>query len=456
MAKKKRTRYVCSNCGWETSQWLGNCGFCARWNTLEEIAVEEENEKVQHRARLRQQDDSAVKPVSLDDIPVHESDRVMIGMAELDRVLGGGLMPGSFILLGGDPGIGKSTLALQCSSLLSKRRTLYVSGEESLGQIRQRAERLSIRSDSLRVFTETEIMRVIDAARSEKPELLIIDSIQTVYHSVLQSMPGTTAQIRECAALLMQLAKQEKITVVAIGHVTKDGDLAGPRVLEHMVDTVLQFEGDKQSHHRILRSLKNRFGPAQEVGVFEMDGDGLREVANPSELFLSEFNPHVSGNAVVCPMEGTRPFLIEVQALVTPASYGVPQRTASGFDHRRMSLLLAVLEKRSGWKFSDKDVFLNVAGGIRLTETACDLGVAAALVSSVSGRAMGEPAVLIGEVGLGAEVRRVAQLDRRLEEAEAMGFHHAVIPGGTAKADHKISVSTVDDVNDALKKCGMD
>lgn len=456
MAKKKRTRFVCSNCGWETSHWLGNCGSCAKWNTLEEVSVADESEPVSHRARLKQGADATVKPIPIDEIPVHEADRVMIGMAELDRVLGGGMMPGSFILLGGDPGIGKSTLALQCSSLLNQHKTLYVSGEESPGQIRQRAQRLNIRSGNLKVFTETEIMQVIEAARVEKPGMLVVDSIQTMYHSVLQSMPGTTAQIRECAALLMQLAKQEKITVVAIGHVTKDGDLAGPRVLEHMVDTVLQFEGDKQSHHRILRSLKNRFGPAQEVGVFEMDGDGLREVANPSELFLSEFDPHVSGNAVVCTMEGTRPFLIEVQALVTPTSYGVPQRTASGFDHRRLSLLLAVLEKRSGWKFGDHDVFLNVAGGIKLTETACDLGVASALVSSISGKTLGEPVVMIGEVGLGAEIRRVAQLDRRLEEAEAMGFRHAVVPQGATNESHKIAVSAVGDINDAFKKCGMD
>ena len=351
MSRKKRTRYVCSNCGWESSQWLGVCGACSRWNTLEEFHIPENDGQKTHKARLQASGKSATKPMTLDEIPVSEADRTVTGMNELDRVLGGGMMPGSFILLGGDPGIGKSTLALQWVSLLSGQKSLYVSGEESLAQIRQRAHRLEVRPDHLHLYTETEIMQVIEAARKEKPGVLIVDSIQTMYHGALQSMPGTTAQIRECAALLMQLAKQEKITVIAIGHVTKDGDLAGPRILEHMVDTVLQFEGDKQSHHRILRTLKNRFGPAQEVGVFEMDGGGLREVANPSELFLSEFDPSVSGNAVVCSMEGTRPLLIEIQALVTPTSYGMPQRTASGFDHRRLSLLLAVLEKRCGWQF---------------------------------------------------------------------------------------------------------
>ncbi len=452
MAKKKRTRYVCSNCGWETSQWLGNCGSCSQWNTLEEVVIPDESGLKSHKSRLQQQDTGARKPYSLNEIPISEADRLDVGMAELNRVLGGGLMPGSFVLLGGDPGIGKSTLALQCASMLIGQKTLYVSGEESLAQIRQRAHRLDIQAEHLRIYTETEIMQVIETVRSEKPGILVIDSIQTVYHSTLQSMPGTTAQIRECAALLMQLAKQEKITVIAIGHVTKDGDLAGPRILEHMVDTVLQFEGDKQSHHRILRTLKNRFGPAQEVGVFEMDNGGLREVTNPSELFLSEFDPSVSGNAVVCSMEGTRPLLIEVQALVTPTSYGMPQRTASGFDHRRLSLLLAVLEKRCGWQFSQHDVFLNVAGGMKLSETACDLGIASALVSSLSGKAAAEPVVMIGEVGLGAEVRRVTQLVRRLEEAEAMGFRHAVVPQGFAEDRNGLKISAVRSIDDALKK----
>ncbi len=455
MAKKRRTRFVCSNCGWETSQWLGNCGSCAKWNTLEEVIIPDETGQKLHKSRLKIQDSDVVKPYSLDEIPVSEAERLQIGMGELDRVLGGGLMPGSFVLLGGDPGVGKSTLALQCASMLTGQKTLYVSGEESLAQIRQRAHRLDIHSKNLRMYTETEIMQIVETVRSEKPGILFIDSIQTVYHNALQSMPGTTAQIRECAALLMQLAKQEKITVIAIGHVTKDGDLAGPRILEHMVDTVLQFEGDKQSHHRILRTLKNRFGPAQEVGVFEMDNGGLREISNPSELFLSEFDPTVSGNAVVCSMEGTRPLLIEIQALVTPTSYGMPQRTTSGFDHRRLSLLLAVLEKRCGWHFSQHDVFLNVAGGMKLTETACDLGVAMALVSSLSGKAAAEPVVMIGEVGLGAEVRRVTQLIRRLEEAEAMGFRHAVVPQGYTEDGNILKISAVRNIDDALKKSGL-
>ncbi len=455
MARKKRTRFVCSHCGWETSNWLGSCGSCSRWNTLEEVAVAEESDNRVHKSRLNRREGEIRGPVGLDDIPVAETDRMLTGMNELDRVLGGGIMPGSFVLLGGDPGIGKSTLALQCAEMMKDQKTLYVTGEESLGQIRQRAGRLNVQTEMLRILTETETMRVIETSRAEKPGILIIDSIQTMYHSVLQSMPGTTAQIRESAALLMQYAKQERVTVIAIGHVTKEGDLAGPRILEHMVDTVLQFEGDKQSHHRILRSLKNRFGPAQEVGVFEMNASGLREVANPSELFLSEYDAAVSGNAVVCSMEGTRPLLIEVQALVAPAAYGMPQRTASGFDQRRLSLLLAVLEKRCGWTFSQNDVFLNIAGGMKLSETACDLGIAAALVSSISERAPGEPVVMIGEIGLGAEVRRVTQLARRLEEAKNMGFRHAVVPQGSTEQVEGIRISSVGNMEAAFRKSGL-
>ncbi|MEX0680240.1 MAG: DNA repair protein RadA [Balneolales bacterium] len=455
MAKKKRTRFVCSHCGWESSQWLGSCGSCARWNTLEEFIVPNDSSTGSHKARLERLSGAEHKPVSIKEIPAVESDRVKTGIAELDRVLGGGIVPGSFVLLGGDPGIGKSTLALQCASHLTEEKVMYVSGEESPTQIRLRAHRLGIHLEHLRFFAETEISRVIEATRKERSNILIIDSIQTMYHSELQSMPGTTAQIRECAVLLMQLAKQEQVTVIAIGHVTKDGDLAGPRILEHMVDTVLQFEGDKHIYHRILRSLKNRFGPTQEVGIFEMSGQGLREVSNPSELFLSEFDSTVSGNAVVCSMEGTRPLLIEVQALVSLTTYGMPQRTASGFDPRRLSLLLAVLEKRVGWHFSQHDVFLNVAGGMKLTETACDLGIACALVSAISGKASGEPVVMIGEVGLGAEIRRVTRTERRLEEAKAMGFKRAVVPYGMKDYPGKMQISTVKSVNDAIRECGL-
>ena len=456
MAKKRNSVFVCSNCGWESAQWLGLCGSCSSWNTLQEVVLQENNAQKTHKAKMAQfEKGTGNKVCSLDQVPVAGEERMLTGMGELDRVLGGGMTPGSFILLGGDPGIGKSTLALQCASLLDQKKTLYVSGEESLVQIRQRAHRLGIRNGSLRLFSENGIMEIIDACRSEKPGILIIDSIQTMYHSSMQSMPGTIAQIRECAGILMQLARQEQITVLAIGHVTKEGDLAGPRVLEHMVDTVLQFEGDKQSHHRIIRTLKNRYGPAQEVGIFEMDATGLKEISNPSELFLSEYDPKISGNAVVCSIEGTRPLLIEVQALVTPSSYGMPQRTASGFDNRRLSLLLAVLEKRCGWQFSTHDVFLNVAGGMKITETSSDLGVACALVSSLSGKAPGEPMVMIGEIGLGAEIRRVAQLSKRLDEAEAMGFRQALVPDGYSETRKKINISVVRNIDDALNIGGL-
>ncbi|MDI6401217.1 DNA repair protein RadA [Balneolaceae bacterium ANBcel3] len=456
MAKKAQRRYVCSHCGWESSQWLGNCASCSKWNTLEEVLLTNDKDEKPHKARFEKKDGAPSRPVALSEISEETIRRTKTGLNEFDRVLGGGLMPGSFVLLGGDPGIGKSTLALQCASRLSDGSILYVSGEESLIQIRQRAGRLGIDSERLFLFTENEVTRVVETAQNSKPSLLIVDSIQTLYHASLQSMPGTMAQIKESASLLMQLAKQEGITVLAIGHVTKDGDLAGPRVLEHMVDTVLQFEGDKQTHHRLLRSLKNRFGPAHEVGVFEMDEKGLKEISNPSELFLSEYNSDVSGNAVVASMEGTRPLLIEVQALVVPASYGTPQRTSSGFDQRRLSLLLAVLEKRCGWEFSRHDVFLNVAGGMKLTETACDLGVAGALVSSVSGKMCTHPTVMIGEIGLGAEVRRVTHLRRRLEEAGLMGFKHAIVPEGFKEnPSGEMHIHSVKNISHALRACGL-
>ena len=456
MSKKRRTRYICAHCAHESLQWMGNCPSCAQWNTFEEVVLEEPSSSSKpRRGRLEPLSGATNRPVGLHEIPVEEAGRLSTGMHELDRVLGGGLVPGSFVLLAGDPGIGKSTLALQCAALLHEQKVLYVSGEESLGQVRQRAMRLSLNGVGIRLLTETSVERVIDAAREERPGVLIVDSIQTLAHNDLQSMPGSVAQIRECAALLMQYAKQDRVTVIAIGHVTKEGELAGPRVLEHMVDTVLQFEGDKQTWHRILRTLKNRFGPSGEVGVFEMGETGLRQVSNPSELFLSEFDASVSGNAVVCSMEGSRPLLIEVQVLVTPAAYSVPQRVSPGFDQRRLALLLAVLEKRCNWQFSNHDVFLNVAGGMKLSEPACDLGVACALVSSLTGRAFGQPMAIIGEVGLGGEVRRVARLQARLDEAEKMGFEGALIPEGVSGWKGRMNLLAAGSLDDALHACGL-
>lgn len=427
MAAKARIEYVCSECGHTSTKWLGNCPSCGQWHTFQEFKVESKAKSTRHKAKVEgvQTGRPAQK---LSEIDYEDADRFPSNITELDRVLGGGFMPGSFLLIGGDPGIGKSTLALQVARSNPELSILYCTGEESAGQVKQRSVRLGVDSSRMLVYTETDISHILSEAQEQDPDLLIIDSIQTVYRTELQSMPGSVQQIKECAALLQQLAKRQNITTLVIGHVTKEGDLAGPRVLEHMVDTVLQFEGDGNHTYRILRSLKNRFGPAQEIGVFDMGETGLVDITNPSRLFLSENQTGVSGNAVVCTIEGSRPLLVEVQALVTPSNYGTPQRTVNGFDHRRLSLLLAVLEKRRGFQFSGQDVYLNVAGGLRLSDTAGDLGVVCALVSSLLDKPLSAEMAFLGEVGLGAEVRSVSRLDQRLSEVEKMGFSEAVIP----------------------------
>ncbi len=450
MAKIK-TKYVCSACGYETAKWLGSCPSCGKWGSFEEETVKKKSSKTLHKAKINSSVSTATKPVPLKDIDEKQEQRFSSGISELDRVLGGGFVPGSFILLGGDPGIGKSTIALQIAKSRPDLQILYTSGEESASQIKQRALRLGVKNDSLLAYTETDISKIIDQAITIKPKLLIIDSIQTIFRTELSSMPGSVAQIRECAALLMQLAKNEGITILSIGHVTKEGELAGPRVLEHMVDTVLQFEGDKNLNYRMIRSLKNRFGAAHEIGVFEMQENGLREITNPSELFISEYAQPVSGSALVCTMEGSRPILLEVQALVTPANYGTPQRTASGFDHKRLSLLLAVLEKRFGMPFSSHDVFINMAGGIRVNDTACDLGIIMALVSSMQEKPLNEKTVYIGEVGLSGEIRKVSRIQQRLDEAARMGMKELIIPKYTEKLPVKIAVKTIQSLEQALR-----
>src|SRR6056297_314921 len=381
MAKTK-TQFECSNCGYISPKWNGSCPSCGEWNTFVEKTVSKGKSSTNHKAKVEGLESTAA-PQKLEDVETSEKTRFTSNILELDRVLGGGFMPGSFVLIGGEPGVGKSTLTLQIAKSNRDLKILYCAGEESAGQIKQRAERLGVHSDNLYIYTDTIINNVIDEARKLNPDLLIVDSIQTVYRTELSSMAGSIQQVKECAALLQQVAKKQNITTLVIGHVTKEGDIAGPRVLEHMVDTVMQFEGDSNNTYRILRSIKNRFGPAQEVGVFEMVETGLKDVLNPSKLFLSDYNSNVSGNAVVCTIEGSRPLLIEVQALVTNSNYGVPQRTSNGFDQRRLSLLLAVLEKRGGYQFSGQDVYLNVAGGMKLNDTAGDLAVISALVSSL-------------------------------------------------------------------------
>lgn len=433
MAKVK-TEFICSACGYVSPRWLGNCPQCKEWNTFSE-SLKENHKPVasEHRAKLQSWNEKDAAPQKLDEIKQDTDVRILSGMPEFDRVLGGGFVGGSLILLGGEPGVGKSTIALQLAGKRTDLDILYCAGEESPGQIKQRSARMGVRSDKLKVYAETDISRIQSEVEKNKPDILIIDSIQTLFRPELQSMPGTVAQIRECAGLLMRLAKKLNVITVVIGHVTKEGDLAGPRILEHMVDVVLQFEGDKKLNYRLLRSLKNRFGRTYEIGVFEMSESGLRDVMNPSELFLSEFSDGVSGNAAACIMEGNRPIILEIQALVTPASYGTPQRTSSGFDNRRLSLLLAVLEKRSGFKFGNQDVFINVAGGMKLQDTASDLAVVAALVSSLTDRPIPAKTLLIGEVGLGAEIRTVNGLEQRIREAEKVGFQKIVIPSKSTK-----------------------
>lgn len=452
MAKSK-IQYVCDECGHTSAKWMGNCPSCGKWHTFKEhVVTRDKKHKKPHKSRIQGLDPTQ-PPQRLDEITFNDEARMPSRIAELDRVLGGGFMPGSFVLLGGDPGVGKSTLTLQVARANPDMDILYCAGEESAGQIKQRAARMGVRSDKLLVYTETDLSKVIEQARKVNPDLLIVDSIQTVYRTELQSMPGSVQQIRECAALLQQLAKRENITTLIIGHVTKEGDLAGPRVLEHMVDTVLQFEGDKNYAYRMLRSLKNRFGPAQEVGVFEMQGDGLKDITNPSRLFVSNQEANASGNAVVCTIEGSRPLLLEVQALVTPSNYGVPQRTANGFDHKRLAMLLAVLEKRGGYRFSGQDVYLNVAGGFRLNDTAGDMGVACALVSSLLDKKLQHEMAFVGEVGLGAEIRAVSKLEQRLGEIAKMGFKYVVAPKSNnyKTKNDGLDLSVVKSLNEAIK-----
>lgn len=424
MAKLK-TQFECQNCGHISPKWLGSCPSCNEWNTF--VEATKATKEVEHKARVSglQKDE---KPQQLTEVETSEKSRIFSNISELDRVLGGGFLPGAYILIGGEPGVGKSTLTLQIAKSNPELSILYCAGEESAGQIKQRADRLGITSSKLLIYNETQVDKIIQEAQKLEPDLLIIDSIQTVYRAELQSMPGSIQQVKECAAMLQQLAKKRNITTLIIGHVTKEGDIAGPRVLEHMVDTVLQFEGDKNYTYRLLRSLKNRFGPALEVGVFEMNEQGLREVTNPSELFISDRTEGISGNAIVCTMEGTRPLLIEVQALVTGSAYGTPQRTSNGFDRNRLALLLAVLEKRAGYNFSNHDVYLNIAGGFRLNDPAGDLGVCCALVSSLTDKAINQSTVFIGEVGLGGEVRTVPHIEQRRKEAAKLGFSNSIVP----------------------------
>ncbi len=425
MARAK-SRFVCRHCGYASAQWMGRCPSCETWEAFDEEPVAKQVGGT-HGARLSGASGLS-RPVTLSEVEPGGEVRLMTGVAEFDRVVGGGLMQGSLNLLAGDPGIGKSTLMTELGKYLPDRRVLYVTGEESARQVKVRAGRLGVTSENFLLLAETNIEDIIAAAQDVAPDVMVVDSIQTVFRPDLSSAPGSVSQVRESASALLYLTKSMHFPTFLVGHVTKEGSIAGPRVLEHMVDTVLYFEGERHHAYRILRAVKNRYGSTNEIGVFEMRDDGLRQVDNPSEIFLSERSFGTGGSAVVCSLEGTRPILVEIQALVTPTSYATPQRTATGFDYRRLQMLLAVLEKREGLRLSAHDVFVNVAGGVRLEEPAVDLGVVAAVASSFRDVPTDTGAVLIGEVGLAGELRTVSRLEPRLREAARLGFTTAIVP----------------------------
>lgn len=429
MAKGKKTAFFCQNCGYESGKWMGQCPACREWNTFAEEIVEKSAGA--HTVRRE-----TAEPVRLSSIKSGEESRVSSGCGELDRVLGGGIVPGSLVLVGGDPGIGKSTLLLQvCKNMTQQgRRVLYISGEESLQQIKMRAERIGKIGEELLLLCETNLETIKSAIQRVKPEAVVIDSIQTMYNETVGSAPGSVSQVRESTSLLMQIAKGMEITVFIVGHVTKEGVVAGPRVLEHMVDTVLYFEGDRHASYRILRGVKNRFGSTNEIGVFEMRETGLEEVKNPSEFMLDGKPEGASGSIVACSMEGTRPILIEIQALVCRSNMAIPRRTAVGTDYNRVNLLMAVLEKRLGLHLSSYDAYVNIAGGIRMNEPAIDLAVVLALVSSYKDRPIDEKAIAFGEVGLSGEVRGVSMAQQRALEAKKLGFTTLIMPQVSVKA----------------------
>ena len=456
MAKDK-IAYVCSNCGQESAKWIGKCPSCGQWNTFKEIRIANDTGSMAAKNAahaVRSSITNKNKPLFLHEISAKDEPRIDMHDDELNRVLGGGLVPGSIVLLGGEPGIGKSTLTLQTILHMNERCILYVSGEESAHQIKMRAERIGGNSEVM-ILCETSLESIFDNIKEVKPELVVIDSIQTISTSDVESSPGSITQVRECAAALLRFAKTSGIPVILIGHINKEGTLAGPKILEHIVDTVIQFEGDQHYMYRILRSIKNRFGSTSELGIYEMQQNGLRQVSNPSELLLSQDHEGLSGVAISSAIEGVRPFLVETQALVSSAAYGTPQRSATGFDQRRLNMLLAVLEKRVGFKLMQKDVFINIAGGLRVTDLAMDLSVIAAVLSSNVDTAIEASWCMAGEVGLSGEVRPVNRIEQRIAEAEKLGFAHMIIPAhnlkGFDKRKYKIELHPVRKVEEALR-----
>ncbi|MDR3071288.1 MAG: DNA repair protein RadA [Endomicrobium sp.] len=450
--KKQKTKFLCQQCGYESAKWLGRCSSCGTWNSFSE---EKFSTPLKLRSPSRQLTGFSSQVLRLNEISVKDFVSYKTKIKEFDTMIGGGVVPGSLILLGGAPGIGKSTLILHISDALSEQGTvLYISGEESLSQVKARAERLNIKKDNIFLASETNLQNIIDAVDKIDPKILVIDSIQTTYHPELTSAPGTVAQVRETAAEFLRIAKSKNITVFLLGHITKEGDLAGPRVLEHIVDTVLYFENERQHAYRILRAYKNRFGPTSEIGIFEMNSSGLSEVSNPSLIFLGERAVNAAGNIVTVSMEGTRPLLLEVQALSTRTAFGIPRRMVSGYDINRIIILIAVLEKRLNLSLGMQDIFVNIAGGVKVKETSIDLAAACAIVSANLGFLCPKDIVIFGEVGLAGEVRSVALVAERLTEAEKLGFRKAIIPKSNLKKlsyKGKIDVFATETLDTAIK-----
>ncbi len=447
---KSVTKYVCNECGYSSPKWLGKCPSCYKWNSLVEEIVQAETKF----SKVSADTGTAQKPLKLSEITTEKEERIQTCLNELDRVLGGGIVPGSLVLVGGDPGIGKSTLLLQiCNNLGKQGNVLYVSGEESAHQIKMRADRLKINTENLMLLAETNLDNIIYQAKEQKPKVMIVDSIQTIFKPDVSSAPGSVSQVREATHFLMRLAKENSIAVFVVGHVTKDGNIAGPRVLEHMVDCVLYFEGERHLSYRILRTVKNRFGSTNEIGVFEMCDNGLKEVPNPSQMLLSGRPKNASGSTVVCAMEGTRPLLAEIQALTASTGFGIPRRMTTGIDFNRCTLLTAILEKKVGYSMSNQDIYVNVTGGLKINEPACDLAVITAIASNYKNFVIDEKTLILGEVGLSGEVRAVNHCQRRIDEAAKMGFTKCIIPSANCdgiKNTKKIEVIGVSTVKEAI------
>ena len=449
MAKGKNNVFFCQECGYESSKWVGQCPACKAWNTMVEEIVDKKS-SVTHRQITE------VQVAKLNDVQSSSEKRMDTHIEELNRVLGGGIVPGSLVLVGGDPGIGKSTLLLQTCKSLSDQKiaVLYTSGEESLQQIKMRADRIGIFSDEMTLLCETNLDLIQGVIEERKPQVVVIDSIQTMFRENVNSAPGSVSQVREATSVLMRLAKEQGIAIFVVGHVTKEGTVAGPRVLEHMVDTVLYFEGDRYASYRILRAVKNRFGSTNEIGVFEMCQSGLREVPNPSEYMLDGKPKNASGSIVVCTMEGTRPLLVEIQALVCHSAFGMPRRTAAGVDYNRVNLLMAVLEKNVGVRLADQDAYINIAGGMKVSEPATDLGLVLAIISSFRNRPIAEDMICFGEVGLSGEVRSVNMVEQRIAEAHKLGFKQCILPKVCMKNIQKpdgMLLKGVENVREALE-----